>query len=100
MEHPPGEAWLGLVEPRSWNPDLPGTYDRVARPYADQFFTELERKPFDRELLDRFAERMRGRGRVCDLGCRPGHVGVISTSEGSTSSASTCRRPWSRSPAS
>jgi len=75
VEHPPGEAWLELVEPRSWNPDLPGTYDRVARPYADQFFTELERKPFDRELLDRFAERMRGRGRVCDLGCGPGHVG-------------------------
>jgi SAM-dependent methyltransferase len=63
------------VEPQSWNPDLPGTYDRVARPYADQFFTELERKPFDRELLDRFAKRMRERGRVCDLGCGPGHVG-------------------------
>jgi SAM-dependent methyltransferase len=61
--------------PPSWNSDLPGTYDRVARPYADQFFSELERKPFDRELLDRFAERMRGRGRVCDLGCGPGHVG-------------------------
>jgi len=63
------------MEPPSWNPDLPGTYDRVARPYADQFFSELERKPFDRELLDQFAERMRGRGRVCDLGCGPGHVG-------------------------
>ena len=61
--------------PPSWNSDLPGTYDRVARPYADQFFSELEHKPFDRELLDRFAERMRGRGRVCDLGCGPGHVG-------------------------
>jgi SAM-dependent methyltransferase len=63
------------MEPGSWNSDLPGTYDRVARPYADQFFSELERKPFDRELLDRFAERVRGRGRVSDLGCGPGHVG-------------------------
>src|SRR5262245_21616288 len=71
----PVEARLELMEPRSWNSDLPGTYDRVARPYADQFFTELERKPFDRGLLDRFAECMRGRGCVCDLGCGPGHVG-------------------------
>jgi SAM-dependent methyltransferase len=63
------------VEPRRWNPDLAGTYDRVARPYGEQFFHELDLKPFDRELLDRFAARMRGRGRVCDVGCGPGHVG-------------------------
>jgi len=63
------------VEPPRWNPDLAGTYDRVARPYGEQFFHELDRKPFDRELLDRFAARVRGRGRVCDLGCGPGHVG-------------------------
>ena len=41
------------MEPRRWNPDLAGTYDRVAKPYAEQFFTELDRKPFDRALLDR-----------------------------------------------
>jgi len=63
------------VEPGRWNPDLAGTYDRVARPYAEQFFDELDRKPFDRALLDRFAARVRGRGRVCDVGCGPGHVG-------------------------
>jgi len=63
------------VEPPRWNPDLAGTYDRVARPYGEQFFHELDRKPFDRELLDRFAARVRGRGRVCDVGCGPGHVG-------------------------
>lgn len=60
---------------RSWNPDLAATYDRVARAYADQFFTELDRKPFDRALLDRFAASVAGRGRVCDVGCGPGHVG-------------------------
>lgn len=60
---------------RRWNPDLAGTYDRVAQAYAAQFFTELERKPFDRALLDRLADDLRGRGRVCDLGCGPGHVG-------------------------
>jgi len=61
--------------PARWNPDLAGAYDRVAEPYAAQFFDELARKPFDRELLDRFAERLRGRGGVCDVGCGPGHVG-------------------------
>jgi SAM-dependent methyltransferase len=60
---------------RRWNPDLAATYDRVARAYAEQFFTELDRKPFDRELLDRFAASLAGRGRVCDVGCGPGHVG-------------------------
>jgi SAM-dependent methyltransferase len=60
---------------RAWNPDLAGTYDRVAEPYGAQFFDELARKPFDRDLLDRFAARLSGRGRVCDVGCGPGHVG-------------------------
>ena len=64
-----------MVEPLRWNPDLAGTYDRVAEPYAQKFFDELAHKPFDRELLDRFAARVRGRGRVCDVGCGPGHVG-------------------------
>ncbi|MBV8769832.1 MAG: class I SAM-dependent methyltransferase, partial [Hyphomicrobiales bacterium] len=34
----------------------------------------LEHKPFDRVMLDRFADEVRGRGRVCDMGCGPGHV--------------------------
>ncbi|MGH2516439.1 MAG: class I SAM-dependent methyltransferase [Ktedonobacterales bacterium] len=55
--------------------ELRVTYDTVAADYADAFFTELERKPFDRVLLDRFAELMRGRGNVLDVGCGPGHVG-------------------------
>ena len=49
-------------------------YDTVAEEYADKFFHELDHKPFDRELLDRFAERLRGSGRVCDLGCGPGQI--------------------------
>ena len=65
-----------------WNPDLAGTYDRVAEPYGEQFFDELARKPFDRELLDRFAARLSGRGLVCDVGCGPGHVGRYLTERG------------------
>ena len=54
---------------------LAAKYDRVAEKYAAAFFDELERKPFDRSLLDRFAAAVAGRGRVCDVGCGPGHVG-------------------------
>ena len=50
------------------------SYDKIADAYARELFRELERKPCDRELLDRFAARMRGKGRVCDMGCGPGQV--------------------------
>lgn len=50
------------------------SYDRVAQHYASVFFGELAKKFFDRERLDDFAERVRHRGIVCDLGCGPGHV--------------------------
>lgn len=55
-------------------PELIASYDRVAEEYAAQLAGELAHKPLDRELLDRFAERVRGRGPVCDLGCGPGQV--------------------------
>jgi SAM-dependent methyltransferase len=50
------------------------SYDSVARQYADEIYGELAGKPFDREVLDRFAERVRGRGPVCDLGCGPAQI--------------------------
>ena len=49
-------------------------YDRVAAEYARRIFGELEQKPLDRQLLDRFAARVHGLGPICDLGCGPGHV--------------------------
>ena len=54
--------------------DTRATYDTVARRYADEIATELENKPFDREFLDRFAERVAGQGHVVELGAGPGHV--------------------------
>ena len=54
--------------------DLHVGYDRVAEDYATEFFYELDRKPFDRELLDQFAESVRGKGVVCELGCGPGQI--------------------------
>lgn len=54
--------------------DVRESYDSAARAYAEHLATELDRKPLDRHLLNRFAEEMRGRGIVADLGCGPGHV--------------------------
>ena len=50
------------------------SYDSAAEAYAEQLARELEKKPLDRHLLNRFAEETRGRGLVADLGCGPGHV--------------------------
>jgi SAM-dependent methyltransferase len=50
------------------------SYDRVAGKYADLYLHEFDHKPFDRDLLDRFAERVRPKGRVLDVGCGPGQV--------------------------
>jgi ubiquinone/menaquinone biosynthesis C-methylase UbiE len=50
------------------------SYDRLADEYASRVFNELQHKPLDRELLDRFAANVAGRGEVCDMGCGPGQV--------------------------
>jgi SAM-dependent methyltransferase len=53
---------------------LLSSYDAVAAAYVEHLSAELERKPLDRHLLNRFAEEVRDRGTVGDLGCGPGHV--------------------------
>lgn len=50
------------------------SYDRIADEYACRIADELRHKPLDREVLDRFAAEVKKRGRVCDMGCGPGHV--------------------------
>ncbi len=50
------------------------SYDLVAEGYAAEFRDELGRKPFDRKMLDWLAEKVGGRGPVCDVGCGPGQV--------------------------
>jgi SAM-dependent methyltransferase len=54
--------------------DTARSYDRIADEYARRIYHELDGKPADRAILDRFADRLRGRGVVCDIGCGPGHV--------------------------
>jgi SAM-dependent methyltransferase len=50
------------------------SYDRIAAAYASHYANELQHKPFDRELLNRFAAEVKGRGDVCEMGCGPGHI--------------------------
>ncbi len=53
---------------------LQHSYDTIAEDYVEQIFHELEHKPLDRELLNRFAAQVHGLGPICELGCGPGHV--------------------------
>jgi hypothetical protein len=45
------------------------SYNRLAVEYAGHIADELSGKPIDRQLLDRFADEVRGTGLACDLGC-------------------------------
>jgi SAM-dependent methyltransferase len=54
--------------------DCQSSYDVVADQYVRRLFDELRHKPFDRELLDRFAAMIPQAGSVCDIGCGPGQV--------------------------
>ena len=60
------------------------SYDRLADEYGRRIFNELQHKPLDRELLDRFAAQVAGRGEVCDMGCGPGQVARYLRDEGTT----------------
>jgi SAM-dependent methyltransferase len=69
----------GDIDPAAWS-DHAATYDHVASLYAEKFVHELAHKPFDRDLLDRFAAALASRATaaapVCDVGCGPGHIGA------------------------
>jgi ubiquinone/menaquinone biosynthesis C-methylase UbiE len=56
------------------NEKLQNSYDLVAEDYAKEFREELDRKPFDREMLERLIEDVGDRGIICDMGCGPGQI--------------------------
>jgi SAM-dependent methyltransferase len=56
------------------NEDLQRSYDLVAEDYTGDFRDELEKKPFDRKMLDWLAEKVGELGVVCDMGCGPGQI--------------------------
>jgi ubiquinone/menaquinone biosynthesis C-methylase UbiE len=60
------------------------SYNRVADEYTRRISGELQHKPLDRELLDRFAAAVIGRGEVCDMGCGPGHIARYLRDAGAT----------------
>ena len=62
--------------------DVAGSYDAAAEAYAEHLCDELARKPLDRHLLNRFAEELRHRGVIGDLGCGPGHVAAYLAERG------------------
>lgn len=57
-------------------------WGRVADEYVEALFDELDGKPFDRELLERFAERAGAGTVVGDVGCGPGHVSKFLAARG------------------
>lgn len=50
------------------------SYDAIARAYADNLFNELQGKPLDRALLNRFVEEVQPLGVAVDMGCGPGQI--------------------------
>ena len=53
---------------------LQKSYDLVASDYSEEYRDELEKKPFDRKMLDWLAEKVGARGLICDMGCGPGQI--------------------------
>ena len=56
------------------NEGVQKSYDRVAEDYAQHFRDEMEKKPFDRQMLDWLAEKVGDLGIICDMGCGPGQI--------------------------
>jgi SAM-dependent methyltransferase len=54
--------------------ELRANYDRVAENYTRQFRNEMDKKPFDRKMLEWLAEKVDGLGIICDMGCGPGQI--------------------------
>ncbi|HEX2958269.1 MAG TPA: hypothetical protein VHO70_15650 [Chitinispirillaceae bacterium] len=49
-------------------------YDSEAPSYAQKYSRELDNKPYDRYILDRFSSFIPNKGTVCEIGCGPGQV--------------------------
>ncbi|MGY1650946.1 class I SAM-dependent DNA methyltransferase [Geodermatophilus sp. SYSU D01119] len=62
------------IEPPADLDDVRASYDRVAASYVAMGAGELGASPWLRAVLGAFAETVRGRGPVLDVGCGPGSV--------------------------
>lgn len=57
-------------------------YDLAAAEYAKKFVNELDGKPFDRNLLERYARMLPEDGVVYECGCGSGHIGKYLSDQG------------------
>lgn len=60
------------------------SYDAVAADYAEKFFDELDKKPFDCRMLERLVETIGTRETIGDLGCGAGHIARYLKDRGAT----------------
>jgi SAM-dependent methyltransferase len=49
-------------------------YNRTAKEYADKFLNELDGKPFDRNILNRFSDMLPAGSLIYDFGCGSGQT--------------------------
>jgi ubiquinone/menaquinone biosynthesis C-methylase UbiE len=49
-------------------------YNRTAKEYAQQFLNELDNKPFDRNILNRFSDMLPDGSLIYDFGCGSGQT--------------------------
>jgi hypothetical protein len=70
------------------------SFDRVADLYRREFADELDRKPFDRDLLDRVAGRFPTGLTVLEVGAGPAHVAARLDAGGFVIEERTVRPPY------
>ncbi|MFH1356778.1 MAG: class I SAM-dependent methyltransferase [bacterium] len=54
--------------------DIIKSYDNIAEDYAKKYCNELQDKPFDCMVLEKYATSVKEGGVICDVGCGPGHI--------------------------
>jgi SAM-dependent methyltransferase len=75
------ETWIRMMNRYNAN-EVRQCYDLTAREYAKNFLHELDGKPFDRNLLERFARALPSGGLVYECGCGSGHIGKYLSDQG------------------
>jgi len=76
---------LDLVSHDTWREESARTstsFDSIADLYRLEFADELDRKPFDRDLLERVGGQLSGRGPVFEVGAGPAHIGGFLVARG------------------
>ena len=66
------------------NKNVQDNYDILAENYAAQFADEMDKKPFDRKMLDWLIEKSADLGIICDMGCGPGQIAGYLHARGAT----------------